>query len=263
MKQDTLFSVADQVVLLSGASRGIGQALAKGFAERDAQVIITGREAKTIEQTARDISVGAKPVRSIVCDVTDEKSLQATAEQVIAEFGRIDTLVNVAGMNKRMKVENYTAAIYDEILDTNLRGMFLLTKIVGKHMIARKRGNIISIDSLNTYAPLKGVTPYAMSKAGVGMMTRAMAAEWGEHGVRVNAIAPGFFPTALTAKMWTNPKMMDWGMSVTPLKKLGDVEELVGAAIFLASEAAKFVTGQVIRVDGGISAGILWPLDLE
>ena len=122
MKQDTLFSVADQVVLLSGASRGIGQTLAKGFAERDAQVIITGREAKTIEQTARDISVGAKPVRSMVCDVTDEKSLRATVDQVIAEFGRIDTLLNVAGINKRMKVENYSAAIYDEIIDTNLRG---------------------------------------------------------------------------------------------------------------------------------------------
>jgi gluconate 5-dehydrogenase len=263
MKQDTLFSVADQVVLLSGASRGIGQALAKGFAERDAQVIITGREAKTIEQTARDISVGAKPARAIVCDVTNEKSLQATVDQVIAEFGRIDTLLNVAGMNKRMKVENYSAEIYDEILNTNLRGLFLLTQMVGKHMITRRRGNIISIDSLNTYAPLKGVTPYAMSKGGVSMMTRGMATEWGEHGVRVNAIAPGFFPTALSKKMWTVPKMLDWVTSVTPLKKLGDVEELVGAAIFLASDAAKFVTGQVIRVDGGISAGILWPLDLE
>ena len=263
MKQDNLFSVADQVVLLSGASRGIGQALAKGFSERDAQVIITGRETKTVEQAARDISVGAKPARSIVCDVMDEKSLQATADQVIAEFGRIDTLVNVAGMNKRMKVENYTAAIYDEIIDTNLRGMFLLTQIVGRHMIARRRGNIISIDSLNTYAPLKGVTPYAMSKGGVSMMTRGMATEWGEHGVRVNAIAPGFFPTALSKKMWTVPKMLDWVTSVTPLKQLGAVEELVGAAIFLASDAAKFVTGQIIRVDGGISAGILWPLDLD
>ncbi len=263
MKQDKLFSVADQVVLLSGASRGIGQALAKGFTERDAQVIITGRDAKTIEQTARDISVGAKPARSIVCDVTNEKSLQSTVDQVIAEFGRIDTLLNVAGMNKRMKVENYSAEIYDEILNTNLRGLFLLSKMVGKHMIMRRRGNIISIDSLNTYAPLKGVTPYAMSKAGVGMMTRGMATEWGEHGVRVNAIAPGFFPTALTAKMWVVPKMKDWAIANTPLRRLGEVEELVGAAIFLASDAGKYVTGQVIRVDGGITAGISWPIDLE
>ena len=263
MKQDLLFSVADQVVLLSGASRGIGQALAKGFTERGAQVIITGREANTIEQTAKEISVGAKPVRSLVCDVTNEKSIKDTAEKVLAEFGRIDTLLNVAGMNKRMKVENYSAELYDEIIDTNLRGMFLLSQLVGKHMIARRRGNIINIDSLNTYAPLKGVTPYAMSKAGVSMMTRGMATEWGEHGVRVNAIAPGFFPTALSKQLWSMPKMREWAIANTPLRKLGDVEELVGAAIFLASDAAKFVTGQIIRVDGGFTAGILWPIDLE
>lgn len=263
MKQDALFSVADQVVLLSGASRGIGQALAQGFAERDAQVIITGREAKTIEQTARDISVGARPVRSLVCDVTNEKSIKDTAEKVLAEFGRIDTLLNVAGMNKRMKVENYSAELYDEIIVTNLRGMFLFSQLVGKHMIARRRGNIINIDSLNTYAPLKGVTPYAMSKGGVSMMTRGMATEWGEHGVRVNAIAPGFFPTALSKKLWAMPRMQEWAIANTPLGKLGEVEELVGAAIFLASDAAKFVTGQIIRVDGGVTAGILWPIDLD
>lgn len=263
MKQDALFSVADQVVLLSGASRGIGQALAKGFAERDAQVIITGREAKTIEQTARDISVGAKPVHSLVCDVTTEKSIKDTAEKVLAEFGRIDTLLNVAGMNQRMKVENYSTELYDEIIATNLRGMFLFSQLAGKHMITRRRGNIINIDSLNTYAPLKGVTPYAMSKGGVSMMTRGMATEWGEHGVRVNAIAPGFFPTALSKKLWAIPKMQEWAIANTPLGKLGEVEELVGAAIFLASDAAKFVTGQIIRVDGGVTAGILWPIDLD
>jgi gluconate 5-dehydrogenase len=217
VKQDPLFSVADQVVLLSGASRGIGQALAKGFAERDAQVIITGRETKTIEQTARDISVGAKPVRSIVCDFTNEKSIQATADNVIGEFGRIDTLLNVAGMNKRMKIENYSAEVYDEIMNTNLRGMFLLSQWAGKHMIERRKGNIINIDSLNTYAPLKGVIPYAMSKAGVSMMTRGMAMEWGEHGVRVNAIAPGFFPTALSKKcrsgQWPIHHCASWAMS--------------------------------------------------
>lgn len=263
MKQDPLFSVADHVVLLSGASRGIGQALAQGFVERDAQVIITGREAKTIEQTGREISVGAKPVRSLVCDVTDEKSIQDTAEKVLAEFGRIDTLLNVAGINKRMKVENYSAELYDEIIATNLRGMFLFSQLVGKHMITRRRGNIINIDSLNTYAPLKGVTPYAMSKGGVSMMTRGMATEWGEHGVRVNAIAPGFFPTALSKKLWAIPKMQEWAIANTPLAKLGEVEELVGAAIFLASDAAKFVTGQILRVDGGVTAGILWPIDLD
>ena len=123
------------------------------------------------------------------------------------------------------------------------------------------RGTVF--DSLRTYAPLKGTTPYAMSKGGVNMMTRGMANEWGGRGVRVNAIAPGFFPTALTRKVWQIEKMHRWVQEVTPMGRLGDVEELVGTAIFLASKAAGFITGQIIRVDGGITAGIHWPMDLE
>jgi gluconate 5-dehydrogenase len=133
---------------------------------------------------------------------------------------------------------------------------------VGRHMIERKAGAIINVDSLNTYAPLAGVTPYAMSKAGVLMMTRALANEWGRHGVRVNSIAPGFFPTALSGKLWAQEKMARWAQTNTPLGKLGDVRELVGAAIYLASPASAFVTGQTLRVDGGVTAGINWPIDL-
>ncbi|HEU5284700.1 MAG TPA: SDR family oxidoreductase, partial [Burkholderiales bacterium] len=179
------------------------------------------------------------------------------------EHGRIDTLLNVAGVNKRMKVESYSAEEFDWILDINLRGAFLVAQACGRHMIARKSGSIISIDSLNTYAPLKGVLPYAMSKSAVSMMTRGMASEWGPHGVRVNAIAPGFFPTDLSRKLWAQEKMARWGREVTPLGKLGELKDLVGAAIFLASPAAAFITGQVLRVDGGVSAGINWPIDLE
>jgi NAD(P)-dependent dehydrogenase (short-subunit alcohol dehydrogenase family) len=129
-------------------------------------------------------------------------------------------------------------------------------------MLERGSGCIINIDSLNTYAPLKGVTPYAMSKGGVNMMTRGLATEWGPRGVRVNAIAPGFFPTDLSKKLWAQEKMGNWGRSVTPLERLGDTPDLVGTAIFLASAASAFVTGQVLRVDGGVSAGINWPIDL-
>ena len=129
-------------------------------------------------------------------------------------------------------------------------------------MIERKSGSIINIDSLNTYAPLLGVTPYAMSKAGVLMMTRALASEWGRHGVRVNSIAPGFFPTAISKKLWAQDKMRDWAIYNTPLGKLGDVKDLVGAAIFLASDAAAFISGQTIRVDGGVTAGINWPIEI-
>ncbi len=260
--EDKLFSVTGQVALVVGASRGIGRALAGGFAARGAQVVIAGREADTLQQTAKEISTGSKPVKPVVCDVAKPPDIAELVSATVSEFGRIDTLLSVAGVNKRMKVEDYTTDEYDWIVDINLRGSFILAQTVGRHMLERKAGSIINIDSLNTYAPLTGVTPYAMSKAGVLMMTRALANEWGPHGVRVNSIAPGFFPTALSKKLWAQDKMREWATQNTPQRKLGDVKDLIGAAVFLASDAAAFVTGQTIRVDGGVTAGINWPIDL-
>ncbi len=259
---DKLFSVEDQIVLVSGGSRGIGRAIATGFAERNARVVIAGREADTLAQTANEISTGKHPVGFEVCDVAKPEDVTSLVNNIVQKFGRIDTLFSVAGVNKRMKVENYTLEEYDGIMDINLRGAFVLAQTVGKHMIDRKGGVIVNIDSLNTYAPLAGVAPYAMSKAGLLTMTRALAQEWGKHGIRVNAIAPGFFPTALSQALWAEEKMANWAKANTPLGKLGDVAELVGAAIFLASPASVFVTGQTIRVDGGVSAGINWPIEL-
>ncbi|MGD2140670.1 MAG: glucose 1-dehydrogenase [Burkholderiales bacterium] len=260
--EDSLFSVAGQVVLVPGASRGIGRALAEGFAARGAQVIIAGRDADSLDKTASEISSGTNPVKPVVCDVAKPEDVAALVDSTLSAFGRIDTLVSVAGVNKRMKAEDYSAEEYDWIMDINLRGSFILAQAVGRHMIERKSGSIVNVDSLNTYAPLTGVTPYAMSKAGVLMMTRALANEWGRHNVRVNSIAPGFFPTALSQKLWAQDKMRDWAEQNTPMGKLGEVKDLVGAAIFLASEAAAFITGQTIRVDGGVTAGINWPIDL-
>jgi NAD(P)-dependent dehydrogenase (short-subunit alcohol dehydrogenase family) len=260
--QDKLFSVADQVVLVAGASRGIGRALAEGFAERDAQVVIAGREAQTLAQTAREISRGKHAVGFEVCDIAKPQDVAKMVKSTIDRFGHIDTLVSVAGVNKRMKAEDYALEEYDWIVNINLRGAFVVAQAVGRHMIERKAGAIINVDSLNTYAPLTGVTPYAISKAGVLMMTRSLANEWGKHGVRVNSIAPGFFPTALSQKMWAREEMAAWARTNTPLGRLGDVKELVGAAIYLASPASVFVTGQTIRVDGGVTAGINWPIEL-
>lgn len=259
---DPLFSVTDQIVLVSGGSRGIGLALAQGFAERGARVILAGRELATLEAAARDMPKARHAAQTIVCDVARPDDIAQMVEAVIGEHGRIDTLLNVAGVNRRMRAEQYTVQDYDFILDINLRGAFLVAQTCGRHMLERGSGCIINIDSLNTYAPLKGVTPYAMSKGGVNMMTRGLATEWGPRGVRVNAIAPGFFPTDLSKKLWAQEKMGNWGRSVTPLERLGDTPDLVGTAIFLASPASAFVTGQVLRVDGGVSAGINWPIDL-
>jgi NAD(P)-dependent dehydrogenase (short-subunit alcohol dehydrogenase family) len=202
------------------------------------------------------------PVVPLVCDVAQIDDIRRLMQTTLEKFGRVDTLINVAGVNKRKKAETFTPDEYDFILDINLRGLFFLSQEAGKQMIAQKSGTIINIDSLNTNSPLKGVLPYAISKAGVSMMTRGMAAEWGEHGVRVNAIAPGFILTDMTNKLWSNPTMQKWGHANTPLKRLGRVDDLIGAAIFLASKASAFMTGQVLYVDGGVTAGSTWPLQV-
>jgi NAD(P)-dependent dehydrogenase (short-subunit alcohol dehydrogenase family) len=256
---DPLFSVAGQVVLVSGASRGIGRAIAEGFAQRQATVIITGRDAASLDQTAR--AIGA--ARSVVCDVADRAAIDRLVQTVLEEFGRVDTLINVAGVNRRKPAEQLTEDDYDFILDINLKGPFLLSLAVGRHMLARGRGNQINVVSLNNDRPLKGVLPYAMSKAGLGHMTRVLALEWGPRGIRVNAIAPGFVLTDLTRKLWSEPHMQQWNEANCPLRRLGRPEEMVGTAIFLASEASTFLTGQVLYVDGGFSAGLAWPIDFD
>lgn len=257
---DDLFSVRDQIVLVSGASRGIGRAIAAGFAARGARVIITGREEDTLAKTAQEIGTPENPVTPLVCDVARRASIERLVEQAIARFGHVDTLINVAGVNKRMPAEKYTEEEFDFILNINLKGAYLLSQAVGKHMLARGQGNQINTVSLNNDRPLKNVLPYAVSKAGLGHMTRALAAEWGPRGIRVNAIAPGFILTDLTRKLWSDPGMQAWGQTNTPLKRLGVPEDLVGAAVFLASAASAFMTGQTLYVDGGFGAGLTWPI---
>ena len=194
---DELFSVKDQIVLVSGASRGIGLAIAQGFADRGATVVITGRQSETIERAAAKICPPDGCVRAKVCDVADPPTIQHTVDEIVDEFGRIDTLVNCAGVNKRMPVEQYDEETYDFITNINIKGAFLTAQAVGRQMIASGRGSQIHIDSINSHRPLNRVAPYAMSKAAMSSMTRSMAMEWGEFGVRVNSLAPGFTATEL------------------------------------------------------------------
>jgi NAD(P)-dependent dehydrogenase (short-subunit alcohol dehydrogenase family) len=257
---DELFSVKDQVVLISGGSRGIGRAIAEGFASRQAHVIITGRDAATLEETAQAISTPDRPVIPRVCDVSDFEAIPALVRDVISVFERIDTLINVAGVNRRMPVAELSEDDYDFIFDINLKGAFLLSQVVGRHMLERGGGSQINIASLATHRPLKRSAVYAMSKAGMGQMTRALALEWGPHGVRVNAIAPGFLITDLTETIWADPGMRAWGQANIPQQRLGQPEEMVGTAVFLASPASAYMTGQILYVDGGFSAGWAWPI---
>jgi gluconate 5-dehydrogenase len=254
-----LFSVADQIVLVSGGTRGIGQAIARGFADRQAQVILTGSREETVA-TAQQQFADAENVECQGCDVADPQAIESLVADVIERHGRIDTLVNVAGVNRRKPAIEVTQADYDLVMDINLKGAFLLSQAVGRHMLGRGSGQQINIASLNTDRPLKHVAPYAMSKAAMGHMTRSLALEWGESGVRVNAIAPGFILTDLTQKLWSDETMHAWGVANTPQRRLGRPEDLIGAAIFLASQASAFMTGQTLYVDGGYTAGWTWPI---
>ncbi len=258
---DALFSVEDQITLVSGGSRGIGLAIAAGFVERGAQVVITGRSAETLAEAAESLPAGKHPVGQIVCDVSDDDAIDRAIEQVMSEHQQIDTLINVAGINKRMPAEDYSRAEFDEIMNTNFRGAAQLSLAAGKHMLERAAGSQINIVSLNNYAPLKHVLPYAASKAALGHMTRSLATEWGPRGVRVNAIAPGFILTDLTKKLWARPDVHQWGMANTPQRRLGEPKDMVGTAIYLASPASAFMTGQILFVDGGFSAGLAWPIE--
>lgn len=259
---DDLFSVRDRVTLVSGGSRGIGRAIAAGFAARGAKVVICGRDAESLAATAKEISTPESTVTPIVCDVADNKAIDQLVAETVKRHGHIDTLINVAGVNRRKKCEEFTPEDYDFILDINLRGSFFLAQAVGKHMLERGQGNQINVASLNTDRPLKGVLAYALSKAGVGSMTRGMAVEWGPRGVRVNAIAPGFILTDLTNKLWSLPHMQAWNQQNCPMGRLGVPDDMLGTALFLASDASRFMTGQTLYVDGGVTAGVCWPIEL-
>jgi gluconate 5-dehydrogenase len=257
---DTLFSISGQVVLVSGGSRGIGKALARGFAARGAQVIICGREEETLHKTAKEITGDGPAVDWVVCDVSHAAEVERAVASVATKHGRIDTLLNVAGVNIRQPAVRFDEQQFDYVLDINLRGAFFMAQAVGKRMLERGSGSVVNIDSLNSDAPLTNVAPYAISKCGLNGMTRALALEWGPRGVRVNGLAPGFILTDLTQKLWSNPTMQEWGRVNTPMRRLGVPDDLVGTALFLASPAAAFLTGQTIYVDGGFTCGRNWPI---
>ncbi len=262
---DPLFAVSGQTVLVSGASRGIGRALAEGFATRGARVVIASRDREQLDATARELRAAAgsatpPEVIPIAADVAQADDIARLVDETLRVCGSIDTLINVAGVNRRKPALELSEADYDFILDINLKGAFLLSQAVGRHMVERQSGCQINVASLNSDRPLKNVLPYAVSKAGLVHLTRALALEWGPSGVRVNGIAPGFILTDLTRKLWSLPVMQEWGRANTPLQRLGQPHDLVGAALFLASPAASYMTGQTLYVDGGFTAGWNWPI---
>ncbi|HTR14559.1 MAG TPA: glucose 1-dehydrogenase [Roseiarcus sp.] len=249
-----LFGLSGAVALVTGSSAGIGFALARGLAGAGAKVAVNGRTPKTVDAAVADLSAAGAEAYPAAFDVTDRGQAGEAVQQIEAEFGPIDILVNNAGIQRRGPLEDYPEETWHELMRANLDSVFFVSQAVARLMIPRKRGRIINIGSVQCELARPNIAPYTASKGGVKMLTKGMATDWGKHGLRVNAIAPGYFKTELNKALVEDEKFSAWLTGRTPMSRWGDVDELVGAAIFLASDASSFVNGHILHVDGGITA---------
>jgi NAD(P)-dependent dehydrogenase (short-subunit alcohol dehydrogenase family) len=248
------FSLKNRVAVVLGGTSGIGQAIARGLARAGATTIASSRDRDRVEAQAADLeSLGSKTLR-LPSDVQDRASLQNLCDEAVLAFGQVDILVVTSGLLKKMPSEDVPDEDWTRIVDVNLNGTFRANQVFGRQMIKQQRGSIINIGSMTSFVSFSEVAAYAASKGGVLMLTRTLACEWARHNVRVNGIAPGVFRTPLNTKVLDIPERYAAIAGRTPMARVGNVEELVGAAIFLASDAASFVTGEMLPVDGGFLA---------
>ena len=246
--------LTNRTAVVIGATSGIGRAIALGLADAGADVVPTGRRAKLAQEAANEIEARGRRSLAMTVDVSDEKSIQAVSDAAIEKFGKVDILVNAAGRTTRRPTLDVSDAEWNQILDTNLTGMLRACRVFGRHMIERGYGRIVNIGSLTSLVALYEVAAYGASKAGVAALTKSLAVEWAPHGVCVNAILPGVFRTALNEGLLDGTERGRELLMRTPMKRFGQPEEVAGAAVFLASEAASFVTGHLLAVDGGFLA---------
>ncbi len=249
-----LFSLEGKIAVVTGGSSGIGRALSLGLAEAGADVIATARRRQQVEETAAAIESRGRRTLRLTSDVCERASLERLLTATLDSFGKVDILVNCAGIIKRAPTLDFPEEEWNNILNTNLTGTLRACQVFGKPMLERGYGRIVNIASLNSFVSLSEVAAYAASKAGVASLTRSLAVEWSKLGVTVNAIAPGVFRTELNAKLLDSTARGQELLMRTPMGRFGKTEELVGAAIFLASDSSSFITGQILAVDGGFLA---------
>jgi gluconate 5-dehydrogenase len=248
------FDLSGKTALITGSSAGIGLALAQGLAGAGAAVVLNARNAAKLQAAAQALREQGATVHALAFDVTDATAVAAAVARIEADIAPIDILVNNAGMQKRAPLQDFAQADWQQLMRTNLDSVFVVGQAVARHMIPRGRGKIINICSVQSELGRPNIAPYTASKGAVKMLTKGMAIDWGPHGLQVNGLGPGYFKTELNQALVDNPEFSSWLIGRTPSRRWGDVEDLVGAAVFLASDASRFVNGHILYVDGGVTA---------
>lgn len=256
MVQNTLFSLSGRRALVTGGSRGIGFALARGLAQHGATVILNGRNADALEVAREKLELEGLNALSAVFDVTDQQAVTEGVNRIEDQYGALDILINNAGIQKRCSLEQFSRKDWDALITTNLDAVFFVGQAVACHMLKRGRGKIVNVCSVQSELARPGIAPYTATKGAVKNLTKGMAADWARSGLQVNGLAPGYFKTEMNESLVHDESFTKWLCMRTPAGRWGAVEELVGAAVFLSSDASSFVNGHILMVDGGITASI-------
>lgn len=248
------FDLTGRTALITGSSAGIGFALARGLAGAGARIVLNARNADKLEAAAATLRSEGADIVTASFNVTAGDAVKEAVDRVERDVGPIDILVNNAGMQRRAPLDQFEEAHWHELMKTNLDSVFFVGQAVARHMIERKRGKIVNVCSVQSELGRPGIAPYTASKGAVKMLTKGMAIDWGQHGIQVNGLGPGYFKTELNEALVKNEDFSKWLIGRTPSRRWGDVEDLVGAAVFLSSAASNFVNGHILYVDGGVTA---------